>query len=190
MTDPAPGGENRLRHASDELLAERASDGDVAAFEVLAARHAPAMRAYARRLTGSMAEADDVLQDALLQAWNQLDTLRDKTAVRAWLLRITGNRSIDSLRRRKHQPSSTALSETADPAPGPEGEAVLDAELSALFLALGVLPEEQRRCWAMKEIGGMSYEEIAHELNITPTSVRGRLARAREALLKTMKDWK
>ncbi|MBE4720312.1 RNA polymerase sigma factor [Pseudarthrobacter sp. AB1] len=189
MSDPV-GGKSRLCHVPDELLAERAGDGDVVAFEVLAARHAPAMRAYARRLTGSLADADDVVQEALLQAWKHLDTLHDKAAVRAWLLRITGTRGIDTLRRRKYHPPGTALIDAPDPAPGPEGAAELNSEVAAISLALAVLPEEQRRCWAMKEIGGMSYEEIAHALNITPTSVRGRLARARAALLKTMEDWK
>lgn len=184
------GGEgSRLWLADDELLAERAADGDVAAFDILATRYAPAMRAYARRLTGSITDADDVVQESLLTAWQHLDTLRDKGAVRAWLMRITGSRGIDCLRHRKHYPTSTAQMEADDHAPGPEETAVLNAGLSALSLALGILPEDQRKCWALKEIGGLSYEEIAHELNTTPTSVRGKLARARAALLKTMKDW-
>jgi RNA polymerase sigma-70 factor, ECF subfamily len=188
MITPAGEG-NGLWLADDGLLAERAADGDVAAFEVLAIRHAPAMRAYARRLTGSMADADDVLQESLLQAWQQMDTLRDKGAVRAWLMRITGSRGIDCLRRRKHYPFSSAQMEPYDPATGPEEAAVLNAGMSALSLALAILPEDQRKCWTLKEIGGMSYQEIAHELGTTPTSVRGKLSRARAALLKTMEPW-
>ncbi|MET3923447.1 RNA polymerase sigma factor [Arthrobacter sp. UYEF20] len=141
------------------------------------------------RLTGSTADADDVVQESLLQAWQQMDTLRDKGAVRAWLMRITGSRGIDCLRRRKHYPFSSAQMETFDPATGPEEAAVLNAGMSALSLALGLLPEDQRKCWALKEIGGLSYEDIAHELNISPVSVRGKLARARATLLRRMENW-
>lgn len=189
MMNPAGEGHG-LWLADDGLLAERAADGDVAAFEVLATRHGPVMRAYARRLTGSTADADDVVQESLLQAWQQLDTLRDKGAVRAWLMRITGRRGIDCLRRRKHYPFSSAQMETYDPASGPEEAAVLNAGMSALSMALAILPEDQRKCWALKEIGGMSYEEIAYELGTTPTSVRGKLSRARATLLKTMRPWR
>jgi RNA polymerase sigma-70 factor (ECF subfamily) len=60
----------------------------------------------------------------------------------------------------------------------------------ALKLALARLPEEQRRCWVLKEFNGQTYEQIAQTLNISPASVRGRLARARVALVRDMEGWR
>ncbi|WP_410007885.1 RNA polymerase sigma factor [Paenarthrobacter sp. JL.01a] len=179
----------------DALLAGRAADGDTAAFEALARRHGPLMRATARRLTGTLADADDVVQESLVQAWNQLDTVRDPAAVKSWLLRIVGTRSIDHLRKRRNHAALDELENHAGAPssqriPDPESTAVNASRIDALKSALQRLPEEQRRCWVLKEFNDLSYEEIALTLNISPDSVRGRLARARIALARTMEEWR
>jgi len=179
----------------DALLAGRAADGDTAAFEALARRYGPLMRATARRLTGTMADADDVVQETLMQAWKQLDSLREPAAVKGWFLRIVATRSIDHLRKRRNHEALDDM-ENRNGAPGgprtqdPESSAVNASRVAALKSALAQLPEEQRRCWVLKEFNEMSYEEIALTLNISPTSVRGRLARARIALARTMEEWR
>lgn len=179
----------------DALLAGRAADGDTAAFEALAQRHGPLMRATARRLTGTLADADDVVQESLVQAWNQLDTVRNPAAVKSWLLRIVGTRSIDHLRKRRNHAALDELENHAGAPsnqriPDPESTAVNASRIDALKSALQRLPEEQRRCWVLKEFNDLSYEEIALTLNISPDSVRGRLARARIALARTMEEWR
>ncbi|WP_457946543.1 RNA polymerase sigma factor [Pseudarthrobacter sp. alpha12b] len=179
----------------DAILAGRAADGDIAAFESLARRYGPHMRASARRLTGSYADADDVVQEVLVQAWQQLDTLREPAAVKGWLLRLTGSRSIDLLRRRRTHasldgPEEGAPLDAVSAGAGPETTAVAGAGIESLKAALGTLPEEQRRCWILKEINGQSYDEIAQTLNISPASVRGRLARARITLVREMEGWR
>ncbi|MCW3765350.1 RNA polymerase sigma factor [Paenarthrobacter sp. PAE-2] len=179
----------------DALLAGRAADGDTAAFEALARRHGPLMRATARRLTGTLADADDVVQESLMQAWKQLDNLRDPAAVKSWLLRIVGTRSIDHLRKRRNDVALDEAETLADASSGPriqdpESTAVNASRVDALKSALQRLPEEQRRCWVLKEFNDLSYEEIALTLNISPDSVRGRLARARTALARTMEEWR
>ncbi|MHA7222974.1 RNA polymerase sigma factor [Arthrobacter sp. RHLT1-20] len=179
-----------LAEGSDDLLARRAGDGDMDAFEVLARRYGTMMRSYARRVLGSSGDADDVVQEALIQAWNQIGGLRDTAAVRPWLLRITGNRALDVLRRRKPHAAIEHLPGLADPAPGPEVSAVATSSTRALEQALAALPEEQRRCWVLRELGGQSYEDIAEALNISKATVRGRLARARTTLAKEMEDWR
>lgn len=192
---PAP---HHLDLVPDALLAGRAADGDTAAFEALARRHGPVMRASARRLTGSLADADDVVQESLMQAWRQLDTLRDPAAVRGWLLRITGSRSIDYLRKRRlHTDLSTVENDEGSGAvtapqtkADPESAAVSSSRVEALKAALAALPEEQRRCWVLKEFNDQSYEDIARTLNISTTSVRGRLARARITLAREMEQWR
>ena len=185
---------DQLDVVPDAILAGRAADGDTAAFEALARRYGPHMRASARRLTGSFADADDVVQEVLVQAWQQLDSLREPAAVKGWLLRLTGSRSIDLLRRRRNHSSLGAEEDqpaaTVSPGAGPETAAVAGAGIESLKTALDALPEEQRRCWILKEINGQSYDEIARTLNISPASVRGRLARARITLVREMEDWR
>ncbi|MGP4033309.1 RNA polymerase sigma factor [Pseudarthrobacter sp. 1C304] len=190
---PAP---HQLDLVPDALLAGRAADGDTAAFEALARRHGPLMRASARRLTGSLADADDVVQESLMQAWRQLDTLRDPAAVKGWLLRITGTRSIDHLRRRRLHADVTEVEDSVEVGTGrqgsadPESAAVSGSRVEALKAALAALPEEQRRCWVLKEFNDQSYEDIARTLNISTASVRGRLARARITLAREMEAWR
>ncbi len=179
-----------LADAPDAVLAERAGDGDVAAFETLARRYGPLMRAYARRLARTPAEADDVVQEALITAWKDIGSVRDASAVKAWLMRIVGHRAVDAGRRHKPHGNVDDQAEVPDLAPTPEQAAVHGSQRQALNRALARLPEEQRRCWVLKEFGGQSYEEIAETLGISAASVRGRLARARTTLVKEMEDWR
>ncbi len=191
----SPAAQHQLDLVPDALLAGRAADGDTAAFEALARRHGPLMRATARRLTGSLADADDVVQETLVQAWKQLDSLRDPAAVKGWLLRIVGSRSIDHLRKRRNHADLGDVENTVDATSppknkDPETNAVNSSRIEALKAALAKLPEEQRRCWVLKEFNDQSYEEIELTLNISPASVRGRLARARITLARTMEEWR
>lgn len=191
----SPAAQHQLDLVPDALLAGRAADGDTAAFEALARRHGPLMRATARRLTGSVADADDVVQETLVQAWKQLDNLRDPAAVKGWLLRIVGSRSIDYLRKRRNHAdlddAENLVDHHARPRPeDPENNALSSSRVEALKAALAGLPEEQRRCWVLKEFNDQSYEEIALTLNISADSVRGRLARARVTLARRMEEWR
>ncbi|MEB0303388.1 sigma factor, partial [Mucilaginibacter sp. 5C4] len=90
-----------LDAASDALLADRAADGDVRAFEVLVRRHGPLMRVHATRILGSNDETDDVVQESFITAWRQLPTLENCAAVKSWLMRICGRKSIDRVRARR-----------------------------------------------------------------------------------------
>lgn len=151
------------------------------------------MRAYARRLSRSFDDADDVVQDALVTAWKDIGSVQDGAAVKAWLMRIVGNRAVDLGRRRKNHDNIDDQADQADPAertPTPEQSAVAGSAQQALAQALARLPEEQRKCWVLKEMGGQSYDEIAAALGISANSVRGRLARARTTLVKEMEEWR
>ncbi|PYI69711.1 RNA polymerase subunit sigma-70 [Arthrobacter livingstonensis] len=187
---PSNSSANRLADAPDAVLAERAGDGDVAAFETLVRRHGPLMRAYSRRLMSSPAEADDVVQESLITAWKEIGNLRDGTAVRSWLMRVVGHRAVDAGRRRKSHSNVADQHELPDRAPGPERAAVSGSAGQALSRALAKLPEEQRRCWVLKEYGGQSYDDIAQTLGISTASVRGRLARARTTLVTELEEWR
>lgn len=179
-----------LSDAADGLLAARAADGDVAAFEVLVRRYGPLMRSYAIKVLGSDAEADDVLQDVFIQAWNQLDRLLDPSAVRPWLMRMVGNRSIERIRTRKPQVS---VDEWEPPSPAgrsPEDVVEVNEQMRALSAAVHELPELQRQCWALREIGGVPYAEIAQQLDLPVSTVRGQLARARRTIIQKMEAWR
>ena len=173
-----------------QLLFQRACDGDAPAFQVLVRSYLPAMRAYALKLTGSTADADDALQETLLTAWQKLDTLDDPSKVKSWLMTLTGRKCIDLIRARKVNTPIEDHHDLPSSAPTPETQAILGTEMRHLSLALKKLPEQQQQIWLMREYGGSSYHEIAETLGITTASVRGHLARARVKLLELMEGKK
>jgi RNA polymerase sigma-70 factor (ECF subfamily) len=178
-----------LTLASDALLVARSADGDTAAFAVLIRRHGTYLRAFATRLTGSAADADDAVQEALIAAWNRLPELDDPSRVRAWLLSIVSRKATDRIRARK--PSAELDDQTPErSARGPESTAIAASQLEALSAVLDSLPDGQRECWVLKQIGGYSYEEIGEELGLSATVVRGKLARARATVMTRMEEWR
>ena len=180
----------KISTASDALLVERALDGDVVAFETLARRYAILMRSYASRLLNSPSEAEDVVQEALVVAWSTLDSLAEPAKVKSWLMRIVSHKSIDLLRKRKDNTDLEAVDTAAPAQDSPERKALAGSQMSALSDALARLPETQRRCWTLREIGENSYDEIAEQLEMSTTAVRGQLARARVTLMKEMEEWR
>ena len=175
---------------ADQTLAGRAADGDAEAFAVLVRRYTPMMRAYARRILPTGADVDDVVQNAFVTAWRSLPDLEDTSRVKSWLMRITSRKALDQIR---------AAHETADvdaydpPAPAVESPArIAEAHsgVEALRGALAELPEQQRRCWALREIGEYSYDEIAQQMNLPLSTVRGMIARARKTLIVRMEQWR
>lgn len=178
-----------LESASDAILAQRAADGDAKAFELLVRRHGPYLRAFAVRLTSSPADGDDVVQDALITAWNQLASLDDPAKVRSWLTSIVSRKATDLLRARR--PTDELDDERPDSMiAGPERQAVASSRLEALSAVLAELPEGQRQCWVLKEMGGYSYEEIGQRLDMSVVTVRGKLARARATVVREMEGWR
>jgi RNA polymerase sigma-70 factor, ECF subfamily len=173
----------------DEVLASRAADGDANAFGTLVRRHAPFLIAFATKLTGSRADADDCVQDALITAWQKLPDLEDPSKVRAWLTTIVSRNATSRMRSRRQADSIDDL-EVESAEPGPERSAIASSQLDALNAALQTLTPEQRSVWVLKEVGGNSYEEIAEQVGASVATVRGRLARARQALLERMEEWR
>lgn len=179
-----------LGDAPDGILASRAADGDVDAFEVLVNRHGALMRVYATKVLGSDADADDVLQDVFIQAWDQLDRLTDPDAVRSWLMRMVSNRSIERIRRRKDHLNVDDWDAPSVARDSPERIVEVRLQMSALARAVDNLPEMQRQCWVLREVGGVAYSEIAEQLDVPISTVRGQLARARRAIIQEMEAWR
>lgn len=179
----------RLLSVEDGILAQRAADGDERAFAVLVRRHGPYLVAFATRLLGSRADADDCVQEALIVAWRRLPELSDPDRVRAWFSTIVARKATDRMRARR----PAVPIEDADPVavgPSPDEAALTTSQLDMLRKVLDELPPEQRTAWLLREVSGYSYDEIARELGISATAVRGRLSRARATVWERMQEWR
>lgn len=190
MLSGTNGDQSPLSQYEDAALAARASDGDPSAFEELVRRHSSLMRAYVFRMVGSLSEADDVVQNAFLVAWRQLDSLRDPSAVKAWLMRIASREALAYVKKRPTDVSLVGYDASSSDSSQPERVAVRNAQLDALSQALGALPEDQRRCWLLREVAELSYSEIAEELELPVSTVRGLLSRARTSITSRMEGWR
>ena len=177
-----------LASATDAFLASRAADGDQIAFGVLVRRHAPFLVAFATKLTGSRADADDCVQEALITAWRRLPDLSDPAKVRSWLTTIVSRKATDRLRARKI--SEQIDEEMVSVGDDPERSVVASSQMDALKKVLAELPEDLRVVWVLREVGGHSYDEIAAEVGEAPATVRGRLARARKLVWDRMQEWR
>jgi RNA polymerase sigma-70 factor (ECF subfamily) len=176
----------------DGLLAVRAAEGDEGAFEVLVRRHAPALLRLATRLLGSRTEADDAVQDAFVTAWRRLPEFRGEAGFGTWMHRIVTNRCLNILRARH---AVTDLDSAAEPAApeylaSPARVAESHAAAQALARSMAALSPEQRVCWMLRELDGLSYEAIAQAVGISPKAVRGRVFRARRFLKEAMTAWR
>jgi RNA polymerase sigma-70 factor (ECF subfamily) len=183
------GSRSRVEPRFDEqTLLVRAQEGDVRSFEVLARRHQAALYRLAARVMGDPTEAEDALQEALLDAWRRIGSFRGDSAFGTWMYRIVVNRCAGMLRRRTPVP----VEEPAEtPAPdSPEGAAELDAGLAALGRAVDGLRDELRICWVLRELEGLGYTEIAEITGASEDAVRGRIHRARVALAEVMRPWR
>ena len=180
----------RLEDVDDALIVTRAVDGDTAAFAVLVRRYGPMMRAHTRRLLGGSADVDDIVQDTFVVAWQRLDELDDPAAVRSWLMRIVSRRAMDRLRATRPHLDVDDLDHAAPAETAPPRIVEARARAAALDAVLAELPEAQRQCWILRELGGQSYEEIADELAVPASTVRGLLARARKYIIVRMEQWR
>jgi RNA polymerase sigma-70 factor (ECF subfamily) len=179
-----------LTEADDRIVAGRAADGDPRAFEVLVRRYGGLMRVYSRGILGSNDEADDIVQESFVTAWQQLEALEDPGAVKSWLMRIVSRRSIDRLRNRHEHDDLDKHDHPTSEQASPEHVAEAQSLVSAAGTALAALPAAQRRCWLLKEMAGYSYREIAADLDIPESTVRGLISRARTNMAREMQAWR
>ncbi len=182
--------EGRLEQADDRIVAGRAADGDVTAFAVLVRRYTPMMRAYAKRVLNATADVDDIVQESFIVAWGRLPELEDPGKVKSWLMRIVSHKTIDRLRATRPSVDIDSIERAAPDYTSPERAVQARAGVAELDRALGELPAPQRETWVLREIGGLSYDEIAEQLGTSPSTVRGLLARARKHLLVRMGEWR
>jgi RNA polymerase sigma factor (sigma-70 family) len=160
-----------------------------ARFEAQVLPHLDAAYRFARWLSGVPADADDVVQEAILRAFRGFDALRGSD-VKAWLLAIVRNCHSTALRQQQRR-AFVPLPEENDAqdgyamtatAPGPENASIRRDEQRTLDRLIAALPEEHRTVLMLREIEEMDYRQIARITNVPIGTVMSRLARSRAAL--------
>lgn len=174
-----------VRELSDEEVARRVVAGESELFELLLRRHNQRLYRAARGVVGNDAEAEDVVQDAWVRAYEHLAGFRGEARLSTWLTRIALHEAWARLRRGRRfvalEPDDTSMS-SADDAPGPERLAA-GSELGALLTdAVNRLPPAARAAFVLRDVEGLSTEETAELLELSPGAVKVRLHRARAKL--------
>ncbi len=185
--------------SSDEAaLVEQCVAGDEAACTHLVAEHQRMVYALALHLLGDHDEALDLSQEVFLRVFRTLPRFRGQSALRTWIYRIAINQIRNRQRwwRRRHRSDQVPLENLSDwrvELSGPESDsphrALVTKELAVrLWSALERLPFEQRTAVVLREVDGLSYEEIAFSLGVAVGTVKSRLTRARQTLRSELKD--
>jgi RNA polymerase sigma-70 factor (ECF subfamily) len=167
-------------------LVRRAQAGEAAAFDLLVRHHIARALRVARRVTSSLQDAEDVVQEAFLSAWTALASFDPSRPFAPWLLRIVVNGAL-SLRRlhRRHQQEPLTDLE-ASPLASPALEAERADVRARLALAVARLPERQRLIIQLFEVDGFSSGEIGEMLGVAEGTVRWHVHAARQALRATL----
>ena len=181
-----------MTREQEATIIKQVLEGDVNAFEGLVKEYEKNVYNLARRMTGDPEDAADMAQDAFIKAYSSLSSFRGDSKFSVWLFRIVSNLCLDFLRSRKRRPT-VSLSvendegedmefEIADESQSPE--TLLEQKLTreAVRRGLDSLPPEQRQILLLREIQGLSYEEIAQVLALESGTVKSRIFRARKRL--------
>ena len=178
----------------EHKLISLAQKGDQSAFEQLLDRYQKTVYHQALRLVGDPEDAADVTQEVFLKVWKHLPTFRGESSFATWLHKLTDNASLDLIRREKKRRGDSSLDDEdnavplpADPALTPHQRVERQELHQAVADGMAQLSEEHRRILVLREINGLSYEEIADILDLTPGTVKSRLARARISLANFLK---
>jgi RNA polymerase sigma-70 factor (ECF subfamily) len=168
---------------ADAALMARASRGDVAAFAEIYDRHAPALLALARRMLASGAEAEDLVHDVLLEAWQRIhDYDPNKAGVRTWLVIRTRSRALDRIARKARDRDARDSLRPLDPASARHAAVVRDERKLALQQALGGLEATVRQTLELSYFDGLTAAEIAVRMSVPEGTVKSRLARGLRGL--------
>ena len=182
----------------DQALVERVQRGDKAAFDLLVSKYQRKLSRLIARLVRDPGEVEDVTQEAFIKAYRALPTFRGDSAFYTWLYRIGINTAKNYLVAAGRRPP-TATGHDADEAENFEdGERLRDINTPESVLmsrqiadtvnqAMSSLPEDLRSAIALREIEGMSYEEIAAAMDCPIGTVRSRIFRAREAIAEKLR---
>ncbi|MCI9626657.1 MAG: sigma-70 family RNA polymerase sigma factor [Clostridia bacterium] len=177
-------------------LVRRAKDGDMAAFEQLISNYQMKIYHIAYHMLSNEQDAEDAAQEAMIKAYRYLGSFKEESGFYTWIYRITHNICLDMLRRRKRslthetdlvkkdQDGQEAEMQIVDAKPQPEEQLMRQQVQNEMQNAIAELKENYRVVLVMRDIEGMSYDDIAAVLEISAGTVKSRLNRARENLRK------
>jgi RNA polymerase sigma-70 factor, ECF subfamily len=179
---------------SDEVVVDQVLDGNVAMFEVLMRRHNERLYRAARAILKNATEAEDVMQQAYLNAYANLRQFDRRSSFATWLTRIAVNEALARARKQGRYQSIDAEQLGVDnvvqlPVPdNPEKEAFTHEMRGILETAIDALPDGLREVFVLRDVQGMSTAETAVSLGISEDAVKTRLSRARAALRAQLLD--
>ena len=181
-----------MTREQEAAVIRRVLDGDGNALEALVAAYEKNVYNLALRMTGNAQDAEDMAQEAFVKAYTSLPGFRGDSKFSVWLYRIVSNVCLDFLRRQNRRPASSLSLEDEDgeesqmdiPDESQSPEQLLERSLTqeAVQRGLQSLSEEQRQILLLREIQGLSYEEIAETLDLEAGTVKSRIFRARKKL--------
>jgi RNA polymerase sigma-70 factor (ECF subfamily) len=184
---------------SDQQLVERVQAGDKAAFDLLVRKYQHRVLKLVGRFVSDAAEAEDVAQEAFLKAYRALASFRGDSAFYTWLYRIAINTAKNALVSNRRRPVDFDL-DLQDPeqydrharlkeGDTPEGVLLTEEIRNVVERAMEQLPEDLRTAIILRELEGLSYEEIAEAMDCPVGTVRSRIFRAREAIDRKLKPF-
>jgi RNA polymerase sigma-70 factor (ECF subfamily) len=199
VSDVTTTDEGRARTTADGA-AVRA--GDKLAFARLVRRHEHELRAHCLRIVGSVAEAEDMVQETFLRAWRNRASFEGRSGVRTWLYRIATNACVDALRRRSHPVGRAVAAGGRDAGDGPAapeppapqdqepGEAVAARETieQAMLSIIDLLPARQRAVLILRDVYGWTAGASASHLDTTVAATNSALQRARATMRANRPD--
>lgn len=182
------------RRARDaELLLAAAKGGDAGAFAAVVRRFRPRIYALALHLSGSASDADDIAQDAFVQAYRQLDRFEGRSQFFTWLYRITVNRALDAQRRQRR--SGVSLDDTrvaaalqVDAPDDPRRALELRQTYASLLHALDALSPSLKSAVVLTTLQGLSYREAAVVLGTSESAIAVRIHDARKRLRRALDE--
>lgn len=182
---------------TDEELVRRVQGGDKKAFDLLVIKYQHKIIQLINRYIRDQHEALDVAQDTFIKAYRALPSFRGESAFYTWIYRIAINTAKNYIATRSRRPSDDDIDvETAEQfesAGGlrdqetPEGVLLSEELAGVIQAALDELPEELRAAISLRELDGLSYDEIAEVMNCPVGTVRSRIFRARESIDRKLK---
>ena len=184
---------------SDLVLVKRVQRGDKTAFDLLVRKYQHKVVKLVLRYVRNPAEAEDIAQEAFIKAYRALPQFRGDSAFYTWMYRIAINTAKNSLASRDRSPiaydldltdpeeSHSVQTKLQDP-DTPEGMALTEEIRGIVNSAIEGLPEELKTAIVLRELDGLSYEEIAAAMECPVGTVRSRIFRAREAIDKRLRE--
>ncbi len=177
---------------SDQQLVKRVQKGDKAAFDLLVLKYQFRVQAVVGRYIKDSSEVLDISQEAFIKAYRAIGNFRGDSQFYTWLFRIAVNTAKNYLVSRSRRPPSEdidyqeaenfGISDTLQEVDNPEGELFRSELEKIVFDTMDALPEDLRVAISLRELDGLSYEEIADIMDCPVGTVRSRIFRAREAI--------